>query len=124
MDYELRFPLTIFSGRDILGDWGINIARNDSETGENPSLQLSSAVNFHQPEQYPSMELPREALKAYLLGVEKATRPERDAVTLRIVNNTGSVLESDGTVFSAGKPVGTMRISLRNGSADYSRPSP
>lgn len=120
VDYELRFPLTIFSGRDILGDWGINIARNDSETGENPSLQLSSAVNFHQPEQYPSMELPREALKAYLLGVEKATRPERDAVTLRIVNNTGAVLESDGTVFSAGKPVGTMRISLRNGSADYS----
>lgn len=122
IDYELQFPLTIFSGQDILGKWGIHIGRNDTETGEISSLLNSSKIDFHQVTQYPAMELPFAILKLYALGIDKATVPAQDVLALKINNNTDSALDVSCTITVENRVVGETDFSLKKGSVLYSFP--
>ena len=93
IDYGVKIPFGLLAGPMIDGDWGLNIGRTDSRTGEISCLMPVNQPSFHMVQGYPVMKFPPEVLKRFALGIVDAGLAQspdgRRMLSLSLDNNTG-----------------------------------
>ena len=128
IDYEMRFPLSLFADLDLAGKWGLNLGRHDTNAQKVYSLIHASQVNFHLPAIFPGLVFPDGVLDGYRLGARElrlvAGEDAGIGVAGTIGNLTGKPLDAEIRILTGttGEVVGAQRVALAKGDTDVDLP--
>jgi len=121
IDYEMKFPLQLFTTLDITRKFGLNIGRNDRDSKKVNSLTHVKEANFHVPAIYPAIIFPDGIVDKYKVGVKElcliSGKGGNVNITGTVGNLSGKSLDSkiqvvDGTT---GKVIGRTNLKVEEG---------
>lgn len=119
IDYEIRIPFSDLAGSSIAGDWGINLGRNDTTTGELSSIiPFHGDPDFHKVRNFPVLRLPSDVLKKYAFEAENSEfrRADKNTQLGCVLRNLSG--DSKKVVVSAlwnGKEIASKSLTLKTG---------
>jgi hypothetical protein len=128
IDYEMKFPLEIFSGLDIAGKWGLNIGRNDTDSKKVYSLTHTKEVNFHLPTIFPAIVFPDGIVDKYKVGFKDlflvSDKDSKFSMSGTVGNMSGKALNATIRIINGatGKVIGKKNIKLKRGNMEVSVP--
>ncbi len=119
IDYEIRIPFSDLAGSSIAGDWGINLGRNDTVTGELSSIiPFQGDPDFHKVRNFPVLRLPSDVLKRYAFEAANSEfrRADRNTQLACVLRNLSG--DSRKVVVSAlwnGTEIASKTLTLKMG---------